>query len=406
MSTQFGAPRRLVSPRSRTAVGQSRTTEGGAGLRLAVSSTPTERPPVSHSTTANALCPTDSSLDAAMQVVTNTTGRMRRVGRDPSPTLSPEAKMRLGWLDWHFANGKNVSLTCRHFAVPRVTFYRWLKRYDPKDLTSLEDRSCRPRRTRRRTWTSKEIEAVRTLREEFPRWGKMKLARLLKDKDLILSPSRVGRILAYLKRHGRLKEAVRRLTNRRRQWKRQYASRKPKDYAVTRPGDLVQIDTMDVRPEPGVVLKQFSTVDVVSRWSVPTVASNATAQLARRALGVLIERSPFPIRAIQIDGGSEFMAEFEDECRDRGIKLFLLPPRSPKLNGAVERINRTHREEFYDCSTATPTVAGFAPALRRWERIYNHVRPHQALGYLTPAQFLRNWAAANTPQREELSQRS
>jgi transposase InsO family protein len=27
--------------------------------------------------------------------------------------------------------------------------------------------------------------------------------------------------------------------------------------------------------------------------------------------------------------------------------------------------------------------------LRHWEKIYNTVRPHQALGYLTPQQFLR-----------------
>ena len=99
---------------------------------------------------------------------------------------------------------------------------------------------------------------------------------------------------------------------RRRQWERQYATRKPKSYEARAPGDIVQIDTMDARPEPGVVLKQFTTVDVVSRWSVPTIASNATALLASRALDHVIARLPFPVKAIQVDGGSEFMAEFED----------------------------------------------------------------------------------------------
>src|SRR6516164_9619385 len=51
---------------------------------------------------------------------------------------------------------------------------------------------------------------------------------------------------------------------------------------------------------------------------------------------------PFPIRALQVDGGSEFAAEFEQACQQRGLYLFVLPPRSPKLNGAVERANRTH----------------------------------------------------------------
>ena len=181
---------------------------------------------------------------------------------------------------------------------------------------------------------------------------------LLLRQGMELSASRVGRILAYLKRSRQLREPLRRTSARRRPWKRQYATRKPKSYVAIAPGDIVQIDTMDVRPEPGVVLKQFATVDVVSRWSVPTIASNATAVLASRALEELIARTPFPIKAIQVDGGSEFMAEFEEACQQKGILLFELPPRSPKLNGRVERANRTYREEFYDCSTATPTVAG------------------------------------------------
>jgi transposase InsO family protein len=229
---------------------------------------------------------------------------------------------------------------------------------------------------------------VQRLRETYPRWGKAKLAVLLLREGLKLSVSRVGRILSYLKSRGVLKEPLRRSLARRRQWKRQYAVRKPREYQATAPGDIVQLDTMDVRPEPGVVLKQFTAVDVVSRWSVPTIASNATATLASKALDDLIARSPFPIRAIQVDGGSEFMAGFEDACQQKGILLFELPPRSPKLNGRVERANRTFQEEFYDCSAATPTVSGFRPGLLAWEDIYNTIRPHQALGYLTPAQFL------------------
>ncbi len=57
---------------------------------------------------------------------------------------------------------------------------------------------------------------------------------------------------------------------------------------------------------------------------------------------------PFPVKAIQVDDGAEFEAIFEEACQKRGIKLFILPPRSPKLNGGVERAPRTHAEEFYE----------------------------------------------------------
>jgi transposase InsO family protein len=98
------------------------------------------------------------------------------------------------------------------------------------------------------------------------------------------------------------------------------------------------------------------------------------------------------------------MAAFAEACAQEGIRLFELPPRSPKLNGSVERANRSFKDEFYDCSTALPTVGDFAADLRRYEHVYNHVRPHQALDYLTPAEFLETWYLTN-PQ-EGLSRTS
>ncbi len=96
---------------------------------------------------------------------------------------------------------------------------------------------------------------------------------------------------------------------------------------------------------------------------------------------------PFPVRAIQVDGGSEFEAIFEAECQKRCIKLFVLPPRSPKLNGGVERAYRTHTEEFYEITDSSFEIADLSQQLLKWERIYNTVRPHQALEYLTPLSF-------------------
>jgi hypothetical protein len=54
----------------------------------------------------------------------------------------------------------------------------------------------------------------------------------------------------------------------------------------------------------------------------------------------------FPIQAIQVDDDAEFMAAFETACAVKGIRLFVLPPKSPELNGAVERANGAWRHEF------------------------------------------------------------
>jgi transposase InsO family protein len=292
-------------------------------------------------------------------------------------------------MDFYRKTG-NVALTCRHFGISRQTFYRWLKRYEPLDLISLEERSHCPHRRRQPTWSFLLARKVLTLRLRFPRWGKDKLAVLLRQQGERASTSMVGRILHQLKRSGQLVEPPRHAVpgSRRPLRLRPYAVRKPRQYAVSRPGDMVQVDTLDVRPVPGVVFKQFTARDVVSRWDVIQAHGRATAYAATQFLDTLLHRMPFPIRALQVDGGSEFAAEFEQACQQRGLHLFVLPPRSPKLNGAVERANRTHTEEFYQVTACSLEMKKLNRELRQWEKIYNTVRPHQSLGYLTPHQFL------------------
>ena len=311
------------------------------------------------------------------------------IAREAAPDLSRAARRRLAMLDWHVGHGRNVSLTARHFGVGRTTVYRWLDRFDRVHLESLEDRSCAPRRRRRPTWTVDQLRAVKAVRESYPRWGKDKLVVLLRRTGIRLSTSMVGRILGRLLRAVDLREPVRRrMSVRQRRWRRPYAIRKPADWAVERPGDLVELDTLDIRPLSDLVLKQFTARDVVSRWDTLELGRRATARAAAEVLDRLAERMPFPVRAISIDNGSEFMAEFETACEARGIRLFVLPPRSPKLHGAVERANRTHTEEFYEVTTAEPDLSSLQAELRAWEIVYNTIRPHQALGYLTPAEYL------------------
>ncbi len=314
--------------------------------------------------------------------------RLGRIGAE----LSREAKVRLAWMDFYERHEHNVAQTCRHFGISRQTFYRWWGRYDPGRLRSLESRSHRPKRLRTPAWTRELVLAVLHQREQHPRWGKDKLAVLLRQNGHEVSTSMVGRVLAHLKARGVLREPLgRAVSAHRRPWNRPYAVRKPKDYPVHEPGDLVQVDTLDLRPVPGVVLKQFTARDMVSRWDVLEVHTRATAPLAAKFLSTLQARLPFPLKAVQVDGGSEFAAAFEDACQQRGIRLFVLPPRSPKLNGCVERANRTHTEEFYEVTDFSLDVATLNQELRAWEHTYNTVRPHQALGYLTPLQFITQW---------------
>src|SRR3989337_2171708 len=314
-----------------------------------------------------------------------------RAGRLQAAEPSPRAGGRLRLLRaWEALQARGLSgVECsRILGIPRATIYRWRGRWKRAGPCGLEDGSRAPRRRRQPGWSPELIQTLLELREQYG-WGKDKLVILLRRDGWHVSTSMVGRILCSLKRRGLLREPPRRpVSARKRRPKRPYALRKPKEYAVSAPGHLVQLDTLDIRPLPGLVLKQFTARDIVSRWDVVEVYSVATARTASDFLDALKERSPFPIRAIQVDGGSEFMGEFEIACQCSDLQLFVLPPRSPKLNGHVERAHRTHTEEFYEVYDGDLEIRPLNQALRQWEKVYNCLRPHQALDMMTPEEYL------------------
>ncbi len=306
--------------------------------------------------------------------------------------LSPQERDRLRALTL-WAETSDVQLAARTFGLSRATLSRWRQRFHSQDLTSLHNRSRRPHRVRQPTWSPELLQAVKTLREQYPRWGRDKLAIMLQQQGMVTSASTVGRILTDLKCRGlRVEPLGARISTKKRRPKRPYAIRKPREYTAEQPGDIVQVDTLDIRPLPGIILKQCTARDAISRWDVLEVRSRATATTAAQFLTTLEARMPFPVRALQVDGGSEFHRDFEAQCQARGIQLFVLPPQSPKLNGAVERAQRTHTEEFYEGADCSWRVAELSAELLHWERTYNCVRPHQALAYRTPLQYLKDHA--------------
>ena len=90
------------------------------------------------------------------------------------------------------------------------------------------------------------------------------------------------------------------------------------------------------------------------------------------------------------------MAEFEEACYLYDIKLFVLPPKSPKLNGHVERMQRTFRDEFY-----TRPLPSRVPELQReldaYLDYYNRRRPHRALNGLAPLEYLAMMQEESVP---------
>ena len=163
-----------------------------------------------------------------------------------------------------------------------------------------------------------------------------------------------------------------------------------------KPGELFQIDHMTVSITPGKQVKHFQGICPITKIAVEQVYSQATSNVAKQFLEYARSYLPFDIKSIQVDGGSEFKKDFEQICQDLNIPLFVLPPKSPKLNGHVERANGSAKYEFYAFYCGDFTMSSLRKELQRYVKKYNTYRPHQALQYLTPEQYYYQLSGAST----------
>src|SRR6266852_5747334 len=267
--------------------------------------------------------------------------------------LSREARRRLQWIDFYEHHERNARLTCRHFGISSATFYRWWYRYDPRRLASLEDdrRTRRPHRVRQPQTAPALVTRIRALREQYPRWGKLKLAVLLRQDGWAVSASTVGRTLTRLRRLGQLVEpaAVRGTRRGRRRAPRLYARRKPWDYIPQRPSDLVELDATPIEVIPALPKASTSSS---CHLAVPISMATSNAPIARtRMSSMTSQRSP---RSSPNIGGS---------CAPgRTPTTTSVPTRlwaiSPRMNSSVASIDDERGKVFRIYWTSTYPVMG------------------------------------------------
>ena len=280
--------------------------------------------------------------------------------------------------------------------LKRSTFFNWLKKFNNKcgtlkmKTTELENKSRRPHNFRQtKVITHVLISHIFTIRQAKPMFGKEKIKRILDQEGIIVSVSTVGRILKYLMDKGKIqniKLLKSKNTGYRKEQRKRYAER-IKNQKPNTLGELIQIDHMVLNLYNKLRIKEFRAVDPTTRISISRIYNSANAINAREFLKEVIYEFDFPIKSIQVDGGGEFMGEFEEYCEEQGIKLYVLPPRSPKMNGYVERANETYRYEFWNVYEIPDTIEETRKLLKKYEREYNCERMHQSLNYLTPMEY-------------------
>jgi transposase/transposase-like protein len=294
------------------------------------------------------------------------------------------------------AQGACSSSLFKTLKISRATYFRWKRAYGSRGLYGLAPRSTRPHKLRpKEALTPHMVAKIKELRNQNPMFGKVKIHYLLQTQGVLLSVSSVGRALKFLA--GRklvvpvviLKCAKERKIIR--SFNESHSKRLPKNYRAQ-----VQVDHTVVNLH-GIELKQFVAVEKNSRYCVSQVYDRADSLSAADFLFKMLREFPMNINDIQVDGGSEFRDKFEDACKHKKLPLFVLPPNSPKINGKVERLNQTWKDEFYLLNyDALPTdIDLLNDKIKVWQKYYNEVRPHRGFEKIlkqvfTPSDYIKS----------------
>lgn len=309
--------------------------------------------------------------------------------------ISEKAKQKLKVIDWLRAHKGNVSLTARRFGLTRKTVKKWRNNFNKFGIQGLNEKSHRPKKVRTMVTSWLIINEIVKLRKKYPAWSKYKIARILeRDKQIIVSASTVGRVL---KKKG--------LINVKKSKKRSKAAkhprkRFPKGFKVHGEGDMVQIDTKHVTLIGGRKIYQFTAIDVLSKRRVlkyyPSLASKNGAAFLRHC----IAKFPFVIKNIQTDNGPEFLKYFETLCKELNLPHYFIYPRKPKENTYVENSHLSDENEFYLQGNVGCTIEAMQERLDAWEHTWNYIRPHEALGYLTPDEYSNKYKVEILPTNQ------
>ncbi len=306
---------------------------------------------------------------------------------DQVPNLSKTAKQRLRWMD--YSRSHTVAQTCRYFGISPKTFHKWVKRYNPHGLATLEDHPKRPKQTRRWEVTREEERRILALRTRYIRYGKMKLQVIYQTiYNETISSWKIQRVI---EKHGLYfhprKNHLTQVKRKRSGLKKRITELKKE----SRSGFLIAVDTicLNVYNQRRYILTGIDVHDKIAFARMYPGHGSAYAADFLKRMHYLLDGK---IENIQTDNGSEFGKYFERAAEDLKLVHYHSRVKTPKDNAFDERFNRTLQDEFIALGNLTNDCAIFNRELTEWLVEYNFHRPHQTLNYLTPIQFESNYS--------------
>lgn len=302
---------------------------------------------------------------------------------------SEQAQFRLHVLKVFYKGGwKAVKLSFPN--LKRPTLYRWKKVYETsgKRLNSLIPKSTRPKRVRFMQISLPIYALIKSLREKYPRMGKMKIKRFVDSFCLVagiptLAPSTIGKVIKrnHLFYAGKAKGRRSRVANKSR------VKSCPK--VITTKVGYIQLDGFKFY-YLGRYYYFLTAIDIVSKQAWVKFVPSLKSIHAALFLKEIIQTAWYKVHTIQTDNGSEFELYFEQASKEANLNHLWNYPKQPKSTGYVERFNWTVQDEFlFDSEDYLLYPDEFKTKLDTWLIWYNQERPHQSLDYLSPYQYLQ-----------------
>lgn len=273
------------------------------------------------------------------------------------------------------------------YKVPKSTLFDWKKKYElsGKRLSSLVPKSTRPHHLRQALFDPRFLQVIKSLRQEYGAISKYKLKLFLDEyaKSQGLPGYGHSTIGKLIKRHHYFFNKKKRKKSR----SRLLSPRLKRSPKQTTPG-YIEMDAVTV-----YVLNQryyfITAIDVVTKFAWVMFTTNLSSRQAKLAVTEFRLHYQYRVREMQTDNGHEFLGEFDQYLQQENIPHQFIYPRSPKVNGVVERFNRTLRDEFLSRTDSVYLGSErLNQHLLRYLNWYNTQRPHYSLNYMTPSQFL------------------
>ena len=267
----------------------------------------------------------------------------------------------------------------REFEVSKSTFYQWRKAYKKEGEAGLIPKKPIAK-SHPRQLSPEVVEKILHLRRNYHLGPERITWYIERYHGITTSCSSVYRTLIRNGMRRLPKNVGRRAIHTRR-------------YSKQVPGHHIQVDVkfLFLKTNTGSKIRrfQYTAIDDATRIRALKIYRRHNQKNAIDFIDYVIEKFPFRIHTVRTDRGHEFQAQFHWHVEDKGIRHVYIKPRSPQLNGKVERSHRSDGEEFCQLLTYTDDV-DLNKKLVKWERFYNYDRPHGAFNGKTPYEALRS----------------